>query len=85
MNTFWLFVTLLISLVKTGPVAAYTACSACCAAVHAPDWLTIVWGFAGTGICIGEACISPIPGLCVDPRDNACVIAFYTALALPSP
>jgi hypothetical protein len=69
----------------TGPVTAYTACTVCCAGVHAIDWLTIVWGACGTGACILEACISPIPGLCLDPRDNVCVITFLTTLALPTP
>lgn len=80
-----LFLLLLVSSVIGGPIAAYTACTACCGSVHATDYLVPLFGLGTTGFCILEACISPIPGVCADPRDNICVLSFYGALALPTP
>ena len=84
---FKLYIILFILFAKSnsGPVAAYTACTVCCGAIHSWSWFVPIVGASFTGACIVDACLSPIPGMCVDPRNNACVLAYLGALVLPTP
>lgn len=84
-----IFILLLLLLsfinIKCGPITAYTACTACCASIHWYDWFVPIFGASTTGLCIIEACLNPIPGPCIDPRDNSCMFIFLGTLILPSP
>ena len=80
-----LLISFISSTVISGPISAYSACVACCGAIHSADWFMLGYGAVATGLCIVEACINPVPSPCIDPRDNTCTLVFQGAFFLPTP
>ena len=76
-----LFVFLLIiamNNINAGPVVGGVACSACCAAVHAPEAVFVPFYLGMVGKCVTTCLEGLVPGLSpipTDPRDAACLVA----------
>ena len=75
-----MFLSLLsISYIYSGPVVCGAACSACCAAVHAPEAAFLSFYLWKVGKCMVTCFEGLVPGIPSpipkDPRDCYCFIA----------
>ena len=64
--------------IYSGPVLGGAACSACCAAVHAPEAAFLPFYLGMVGKCVTACLAGLVPGCPPapsDPRDMPCLIA----------
>ena len=69
----------LFNYMYSGPVVGGAACSACCAAVHAPEVAFLPLYLGMVGKCVAACLENLVPGMPpsppTDPRDLPCLIA----------
>ena len=67
----------IFNFIYSGPVVGAAACTACCAAVHAPEAAFMPFYLGMVGKCVTSCLASLVPGMPqspTDPRDLPCVI-----------